>query len=164
MADRVPSSYAMERAMSAAMQLRAALIEEDGTLANDDKLLCDMLEGQTDVMEMLDRVIEASMADAVLAEMASARATRLGKRKGSLRDLAARMIEALELRGPIERAAYTASVGHRTKAIVTDPAQLPADLIRHAPDMGAIAKALRTGPVPGAVLTNPVPSLTVRTR
>lgn len=158
------SPYAITRAMSAAMQLRASLLAEDGSLADDDKLLCDMIDGQTNALDVLDRVIEASMADAALAEMAAARAKRLEARKARLCEIAAHMIEALEIKGPIERASYTASLSHRTKALVTDQAQLPPALIRHAPDMVAIAKALRAGPVPGAVLSNPIPSLTVRTR
>jgi len=150
--------------MSAAGQLRAELLAQDATIEHDDQLLLDMIEGSTDVMETLDRVIEASMADAVLAEMAAARAKRLEARKARLRDTAARMIEALEIKGPIERAAYTASISHRTKAILTDAMQLPEAFFRHAPDMVAVAKALKAGPVPGATLSNAIPTLTVRTR
>jgi hypothetical protein len=159
-----PSPFAIERAMSAAMQLRAELIDADGSIADDDALLLGMIEGSTDVMETLDRVVEASMADAVLAEMAAARAKRLAERKNRLRDLAARMIDALEVHGPIERASYTASISHRTKALVTEPSALPAHLLRTAPDMVAIAKALKAGPVAGATLSNAIPTLTIRTR
>jgi len=160
----VPSPFQIERAMSIAMQLRAEMLAHDGTIEHDDKLLLDMIEGSTDVMETLDRVIEASMADAILAELAAARAKRLEARKARLRDKAARMIDALEIRGPIERAAYTASISHRTKAIVTDAAALPTAMLRTAPDMRTIAAALKAGPVSGAVLSNPQPSLTIRTR
>jgi hypothetical protein len=159
-----PSAYSVEKAMSAATRLRAELLAEDGTLADDDRLLCDILDGQTDVFDQLDRVIEASMADAVLAEMAAARAKRLAERKNRLRDLAARMIEALEVKGSLERASYTASISHRTKALVTDQNALPMTLMRIAPDMVAIARALKDGPVNGAVLSNPTPHLVVRTK
>jgi len=159
-----PHPAAIERAMSAAMQLRAELTADDHTIADDDRLLCDVLDGETDVFAVLDRLIENSMADAVLAEMAAARAKRLEARKARLRDTAARMIEALEIKGPIERAAYTASISHRTKAILTDAMQLPEAFFRHSPDMVAVAKALKAGPVSGAVLSNPQPSLTIRTR
>lgn len=159
----VPSPFAVERAMSEAMQLRAELTADDQTIADDDRLLCDVLDGETDVFAVLDRLIENSMADGVLAEMAAARAKRLEARKAQLRDVAMRMLEALEVKS-VERAAYTASISHRTKAILTDALQLPEAFFRHSPDMVAVAKALKAGPVPGATLSNAIPTLTVRVR
>jgi hypothetical protein len=150
--------------MSAALELRAALIGEDGTLADDDRILVDVIDGQTDVFDVLDRIVEASMTDAVLAELAAARAARLKNRKDRLREIGLRMLEALEITKPIERAAYTASIQRRTKAIVTDPTLIPASLMRTAPDLHAVAKALKDGPVSGAEQSNPQPHLVVRTR
>lgn len=159
-----PSPGTIERAMSAAMQLRQALIAEDGTLADDDRLLCDVLDGETDVFAVLDRIIENSMADNVLAELAAARAKRLKARQDRLRAIALQMLEALEVTRPLERAAYTASIRHRTNAIITDAALIPPELLRTAPDMHAVAKALKSGNVPGAEQSNPQPNLVVRTR
>jgi len=163
MAD-APSPYKIQAAMSAAMKLRSELVDEDGAIAADDQLLTDMIEGQTDVFEVLDRVIETSIADGLLADLATARASRLKARRDRLRDTALAMIEALEIHKPIERAAYTASITRRTKAIVTDAGLLPAELLRQSPDMLAIGRALKAGDVPGATLSNPTPSLSVRTR
>jgi hypothetical protein len=159
-----PSPGSIERAMSAALQLRHALISEDGTLADDDRLLCDTLDGQTNVFDVLDRIIENSMADAVLAELAAARAKRLKARQDRLRATALQMLDALEVRKPLERAAYTASIQHRSKAIITDATLIPQSLLHIAPDMRAIAKALKDGPVSGAELSNPQPGLVIRTR
>jgi len=164
MSTTAPSPWRVERAMSAAMELRAQLIGEDGTLADDDRILVDTLDGETDVFAVLDRIIENSMADAVLAEMAAARATRLKARKDRLRTTALAMLEALEITRPIERAAYTASIQRRTKAIITDPTLIPPSLLRTAPDLHAVAKALKDGPVSGAELGNPMPHLVVRVR
>ena len=161
---RPPSSWTLERAMSAAMSLRKSLVAEDGSYADDDRLLLDMIEGQTDVFELLDRVVEASMADAVLAELAAARARRLKARQDHLRQTALQILEALEITAPIERPSYTASISRRAKAIVTDEALLPPSLFRRAPDMHAIHKALKEAPVSGATMGNPVPFLTIRTR
>ena len=149
MSATAPHPAAIERAMSAALQLRQLMIGEDGTIADDDKLLLDMIEGQTDVLDVLDRVIEASMADAVLAELAAARAKRLKARQDWLRTTALQMLEALDITKPLERAAYTASIQRRAKAIVTDQALLPPSLLRIAPDMVALGKALRAGAVTG---------------
>ncbi len=164
MSGAAPGPYRVQRAMEAALSLRNALLQEDGTLADDDRLLVDTLDGQTDVFDVLDRVVEASMADAVLAELAAARSARLKNRKERLRTIALMMLEALEVTKPIERAAYTASIQRRTKTIITDPKLIPADLMRTAPDLHAVAKALKDGPVSGAEQSNPQPHLVVRTR
>ncbi len=164
MSASVPGPYSIQRAMSAALTLRNALLQDDGTLADDDRRLCDTIEGETDVFEVLDRLVENSMADAVLAELAAARAARLKARKDRLRATALMMLEALDIARPIERAAYTVSIQRRTKAIITDPKLIPAELMRAAPDLHAVAKALKDGPVSGAELSNPQPHIVVRTR
>jgi len=153
----MPSAYQMEAAMSAALQVKATL-SADG----DDALLLGMLEGETDVFELVDKLAEQAVADKKLAEMASERAKRLEARASKNRDLILRMLEALEVR-KLERALFTASVGYRTKAIVTDPEALPETLMRRSPDLHAVAKALKDGPVDGAELSNPTPVLTLRT-
>lgn len=160
----VPSPLQLMRAMSAVGSLRETLLTEDSTIADDDKLLLDLLEGQTDVFELLDRVVESSMADGVLAELAAARAKRLKARQDHLRNVALRVIEALAIRGPIERPSYTASIAHRAKAIVTQPELLPSELLRTTPNMDAIKSALKMGDVDGAIMSNPQPVLTIRTR
>lgn len=155
----MPPSISPQRlmaAMSAAQQVKQLLIGY-----SDEDLLAS-LESETDALELLDRVAEQAIADKELAAKASERAKRLGERAERARDIVKRMLEALELK-KIERPLFTASIGFHTKAIVTDPDALPDALIRHAPDMVAIGKALREGEVPGATLSNPEPRLTIRT-
>jgi hypothetical protein len=164
MSTTAPSPRRIEAAMSAAMELRSALLQEDGTLADDDRILVDTLDGETDVFSVLDRIVENSMADAVLAELADARAKRLKARKDRLRNVALAMLEALEVTRPLERAAYTASIQRRTKAIIVDATLIPPSLLRTAPDLHAVAKALKDGPVSGAEQSNPMPHIVIRTR
>jgi len=159
----VPSPFQIEREMSAAMRLQAALMAEDGTLSPDDQLMIDTLDGETDVFAKLDALIESSMADAILAELAAARAKRFKQRVEVKRDEARRMLEALRLNRPLERAAYTASIAYRQK-VEANEAELPEAFIRRAPDLVALARALKAGPVPGATLSEPQPHLVVRTR
>jgi hypothetical protein len=147
----------LEAAMSAAMQVKATLPDDD-----DTRLLIGMLEGETEVFELLDRLAEQAIADKLLAERATERAKRIEARAERSRDVIRKMLDALELQ-KLERPVFTASIGYRTKAIVTDQAALPADLLRTAPDMHAIARALKDGPVAGAELSNPSPVLTLRT-
>ena len=156
-----PSPFQIERAMSAAMRLRD---NHGAVLDNDYRLLLDMIEGETDVLEILDRIIEQSITDDVLAEMAEDRAKRKRARKDQLRHTALAMLEALEITKPLERALYTASITRRAKVMITDADRLPPELVRTAPDMHAIARALKDGHVEGAMMSNPQPHLTVRTR
>jgi hypothetical protein len=143
--------------MSAAMQVKATLPDDD-----DTALLIGMLDGETEVFDLLDRLAESAIADKLLAERATERAKRIEQRAERSRDVIRKMLDALELQ-KLERPVFTASIGYRTKAIVTDQAALPADLLRTAPDMHAIARALKDGAVAGAELSNPVPVLTLRT-
>lgn len=153
-----PSSYAIQRAMSAAMEIISALPDDD-----DNALLLGTIEGETDVLEMLDRVVEQSIADNRLADAARERAKRIAARADRAREIALRIIEALGV-SPLERPIYTASLTHPRKPLVTNPADLPKAYIRESPDMHAIGKSLRAGEeVPGAVLSNPAPQLTIRT-
>ena len=74
MPSNVPHGAAIERAMSAAMEVISTLPDDE-----DHALLLGSLEGETDIMEVLDRVIESSIADKKLAEMARERARRIGE-------------------------------------------------------------------------------------
>jgi len=146
--------------MSAAQQALATLGDDV-----DQRLRADTIEGESDAIELLDRFAELVITDEVLAELARARAQRLEKRAQAHRQVVERMLIALELNEPIERSAYTAGLSYRTTAIITDPAALPDEVVRKAPDMRLISKLLRDGhPVDGATLSNPQPHLTIRTR
>lgn len=146
--------------MSAAMQLRAEL----GDTA-DAHLISDVLEGQTDVFETIDRLAECALADKMLAAVADERAKRLEKRSDAVRDVICQMLEALDLGESLERGFYTASLSHRSHVIVTDQDKLPQSLLRISPDKTLIAKLLRKGEqLEGAQLSNPEPSVSLRTR
>ena len=158
MSSKLPHGAAIERAMSAAMEAISALPDDD-----DYSLILGTLEGETDILEVLDRIVEASIADAKLAELARLRARRIEARADRARDIATRIVEALAI-SPLERPVYTASLTFPRKPLVTNADALPGTFIRHAPDMVAIGKALRAGElIPGAELKNPEPQLTIRT-
>ena len=158
MASNVPHGAAIERAMSAAMEVISTLPDDE-----DHALLLGSLEGETDIMEVLDRVIESSIADKKLAEMARERARRIEARADRTREIATRIVEALGV-SPLTRPVYTASLTYPRKPLVTNADELPKEMIREAPDMVAIGKALRAGEmIPGAELRNPEPTLTIRT-
>ena len=146
--------------MSAAQQ---ALTKLGDTI--DPKLRADTVEGESNVFELMDRYAEMVLVDEVLAKLARERALRLEKRAAANRDVLERMLIALELSEPLERATYTASLTYRSTAVITDASLLPEELVKRAPDMRLIAKVLHDGtPVDGAMLSNPEPHLLLGTR
>ena len=151
------SAYKLEQAMSAAMQIREMLGETE-----DEKLLADTIGGETDALEILDRMVEQALADEALVDRARERIKRLEARADRRRHIALQMMEAMGLK-KLERALATLSVSYRTKPIITDASLLPVELLRTAPDMHAVAKALKDGPVPGAETSNAAAVLTLRT-
>ena len=151
------TAFAIERAMSAAMQIISELPDDE-----DHALLLGSLDGETDIFEVLDRVVESSIADNKLAELARERAKRVEERARKSREIALKIIEALGV-SPLTRPVYTASLTYPRKPLVTNADELPKEMIREAPDMVAIGKALRAGEtIPGAELKNPEPQLTIR--
>src|SRR4051812_34078747 len=141
-----PSAFRVEKAMSAAMRVKAMLGDTD-----DERLLADALEGGSDVFELLDRLIERSNADAALVKTGKERLARIEKRNERTRGLIQSMLEALGLHR-LERPLATLSISDGPRAVViVDEAELPAEFLRSAPDKPAIARALKAGEaVPGA--------------
>jgi hypothetical protein len=154
----LPSSHAIQNAMRAAMEAISQLPDDE-----DYGLLISTIEGESDILEVLDRVVEHAISDKKLAELARERASRIEARSVRAREIARDIVEALEV-SPLERPVYTASLTWPRKPVVTNADELPDTYIRHAPDMVAIGKALRAGEtIPGAELKNPEPMLTIRT-
>jgi hypothetical protein len=144
--------------MRAAMEAISQLPDDE-----DYGLLISTIEGESDILEVLDRVVEHAISDKKLAELARERASRIEARSVRAREIARDIVEALEV-SPLERPVYTASLTWPRKPVVTNADELPAAYIRTAPDMVAIGKALRAGEaIPGAELKNPAPQLTIRT-
>jgi hypothetical protein len=161
MPSNAPSSYKLEAAMSQFMQLRAQG-QQEGWWPQDDEDQLAVAESETDILEILDAYAERVMQRELLADRAKARAKRLEDGAEPYRRVIREIMQQI-VGDKIQRPLYTANVSYRTKPIVTDAGALPADLLRTAPDMHAIAKALKDGPVSGAELSNPAPVLTIRT-
>jgi len=158
MPSKLPSSHSIQNAVVAAQQAISALPDDE-----DYGLLISTVEGESDVLEVIDRVVEAAIADAKLVELARERARRLEERAKRTRNVALQIIEALGI-SPLERPLFTASVSYHRELGSLNEAELPDEWWRRAPDKVAIAKALRAGQeIPGASLGNDQPRLTVRT-
>jgi hypothetical protein len=158
MPSKLPSSHAIQNAVVAAQQAISALPDDE-----DYGLLISTVEGESDVLEVIDRVVEAAIADAKLVELARERARRIEERAKRTRNVALQIIEALGI-SPLERPLFTASVSYHRELGSLNEAELPDEWFRRAPDKIAIAKALRAGQdIPGASLGNDQPRLTIRT-
>lgn len=170
-----PSPFRLEQAMSVLMSVRSRLLEDDPDLADDERLMADMLEGETgDAMEVLHRMVRASMHAKSMAEAAkqraadiAARAERYARRDAALRGGVFAAMDALGLR-KLEAEDFTAGISAGTPSVViADETALPDEFMRveKAPNKTAISAALKGGAtVPGAFLSNGLPRLSVRTK
>jgi hypothetical protein len=153
------SPVTIERVMSDAQQAIAALPD-----TSDQELLLATIEGESDALEAIDRLAEMALSDKHLVELARARAQRLEARAAASRAVIVAMMQGLHL-PKLQRPLSTLTISHTTTAKITEQDELPAEYMRSAPDMHAIRKALTAGTeVPGAVLNNPSPVLTIRVR
>jgi hypothetical protein len=140
----------------------------------DEALLMDSIEGETSLLEAIDRLLltiaEASgLANGAhdAAEALSARAARLEKRAEAARRLIEQALMIAEL-DKLERPAATLSMVRRApKLEVAEEADIPAEFWKLGDpklDKKALLAALKDGRVvPGACLSNCEPSLTIRT-
>ena len=155
------------------VELRRRLLELHPDL--DDQTLADTLEGATDFREALAALIRSALEDECLAkalkdrlDQMKGRLGRLEARASSKRQVAVENMEAADLR-KLQEPDFTASVrlGPPSVAIVSED-ELPIDYLLPQPpkpDKRAILEALSGGIfVPGAVLSEPKVSLSVRSQ
>jgi hypothetical protein len=168
----VPSAYQVQQAMACAASFAAALRQEIGEDDHDRLLMA--LDSETDAIDLLRRVVRASLdadaqadaADARIKDLTSRR-DRFRARKEAARGLAFAMLDALGL-PRLDDPEFTISVGKpRPKVIVTDLDALPEAFVRvtRSPDMATINAAIKAGQMPAGVeVANGAPSLTIRTK
>jgi hypothetical protein len=155
------------------VELRRRLLELHPDL--DDQTLADTLEGATDFREALATLIRSALEDECLAkalkdrlDQMKGRLSRLEARASSKRQVAVENMELADLR-KLQEPDFTASVrlGPPSVTIVSED-ELPIDYLLPQPpkpDRRAILEALTGGSfVPGAVLSEPKISLSVRSQ
>lgn len=151
------------------------LLSQYPELADDDVLRADMLDGSTDIREILTglhRTYEDTKAlidgTAGRLEDLAARRARFRQRNEFIRDLMQRILESAQIR-KIELPEVTLSMKNNPQQLIGTlaPEDLPDDLVKvtRAPDKTKIREALIAGrEVPGVFLSNAPPSLTVRVK
>lgn len=141
-------------------------------LKDDSELRTDMIEGSTAAFDVLDRIVaQAQDAGAVvigikmIIDGLSSRKASAERRQEAMRSLALRIMQAAELQ-KVTLARATLSVRTGVPGVqLVDEAVIPDAFwkVTRTPDKAAIKEALKAGDdVPGAVLGNAAPGLTIR--
>lgn len=155
---------------------RESLLADFPELADDPVTLADTLDGITSVSDEVAKYIRHALEDNAMAAALTTRIEDMGERRQRLEARAAkRRAIALALMNAadmprLEQPDFTASARHGSpKVTVTDETRLPDRFVRvvttKSPDKIAIRDALAKGlDVPGAVLGNGAPTLSVRTK
>lgn len=151
------------------------LLREHPEMADDEFLRADMIEGETDLNEVLTalhRMIEDARAlrDGTKSRMddLNQRRARMDKRMEFGRALIAKILDAADLR-KVELPEVTISMRHNGQQMIgdPDPNELPDELVKvtRTADRRKIREALEAGAVvPGCVLSNMPPTLTMRVK
>jgi len=144
----------------------------------DDQLLADMLEGATELNELLTKIVRhkreaeanaaGARADAAqYADPLYSRAERYDKRVEAMRELALSLMQFADVKR-IELPIATLSIhAGSQKVIITDEAALPEDCWRvsREPNKTVIKERLAAGEaLPGAAMSNAEPYLNMRTK
>jgi hypothetical protein len=153
-------------------RLRAQLLELHPDMMTDEQLFTDQIDGSTDVLDKLRRILRHGIEASVFAEALKRHIDTLKQRKARFeaREDACRATvrEAMDALGltRLQSPDFTASIiPGRPRVVVPDVDALPDEFVRTTvePDLSAIAAALKGGAeVPGASFSNSAPVLTVR--
>lgn len=143
-------------------------------LAEDDVLRVDMIEGETDAFEYLSHIVRNIGETKALASGISdwkktldERLTRFERREEAFRSLAFKIMQAADIK-KAELPEATLSIRNGTpKVVITDETALPGACLKTTvtPDKTAIKEMITNGvSVPGALMSNGEPSLSIRVK
>lgn len=164
--------HKLHRQMNAAAALKHSLKE---TLGDDDETMRDMIEGETSLHEMIERVVMSMDEDGMLVTGLASRIEELTQRKKRIEDRIGSkraMVEQAMLIGEIdklERPSFTLSLRKvPPKAEITDESLIPSNYWEAQPpklDKKALLSALKDKQdIPGATLGNGGIALQIRTK
>jgi len=140
--------------------MEARRLRSEFAAEEDETLIHDTLEGQTNLYEAIDQIGEDHLRDKLLIEAAEARIKRLKRRADRRQEWLGRKLADLGLSTSQERPLFTLGLEWKSHVVVTDENALAPRYVRHAPDKIVIGKDLRAGTFvgEGAELSNPQPS------
>jgi uncharacterized protein YgbK (DUF1537 family) len=170
-----PSAWRVEQAMAAWQSARARLLADDSGLEQNEAALEELLgTAGGDIESVLARLLRAARdakamaeASAGLIEDMRARKERYQRRNEAFRGTAFAILDALG-RSKFELPDITASIRAGQPSVqITNEDEIPdlyVELVRKI-DKQTIASVLKSGgEVPGAVLSNSLPTLSLRTK
>lgn len=172
-----PSGYRIEQALSVWQSARARLLNDDADLAHDEAALADLLGAEAgDVRNILARLLRGAVHAGAMASAAAdqveamrGRQDRYKRRSESMRGTAFAIMDAIgEVK--IELPDITASIRRGAQsATITDEAAVPDIYVEIVTtrkiDKAVLLSTLKSGEsVPGAVLSNGLASLSIRTK
>ncbi|WP_158085673.1 siphovirus Gp157 family protein [Henriciella aquimarina] len=175
MADSAKPDDAIARQIEAAKALKAAL----GADAEDAELLHDMIEGETDLFEMIDGVVDAIGQDKELLEGIAAREKDLRDRKERIKyrmeGRKAKIEQAMIILGDrkLERPEVTLSLSKRAdKLVIENESDVPTQFFKRQDpvlDKKGLTAALKAltetdEPIPGARLEPSPDTLSIRSK
>lgn len=141
-------------------------------LETDELLRLDSIEGETDAMKLLSKLIRArnetqAQVNGIseYAKELAERKSRLERRADACKAMAFQILDAANLRSLILPEATLTIQNGQPSVVITDDARLPAKFVRTKtePDRAAIKDALKSGEtIPGAELSNSQPFLVIR--
>ena len=158
------------------LPLIAAMAEMLAPYRDDEETYSDTLEGETNVMDLLDGEIAAMQFDEALAEAIKAQedALRVRRERVSMRAEAHKKNLKLILKHAVlqkaERPRATVSIRPGSLSVrIVDEAEIPSQLMREkvtrAPDKAAIKAQIEAGvEVPGAVIERGDDTVSVRVK
>lgn len=149
------------------------LLTAEPELGEDEVLRADMIEGETDAHEFLralerERREAAMLAESIEATVAElqARKDRFERRMLAMRSLMLRVMESAGANKIVLPEATLTVRNNAARCIITNESEIPREFMKvtETPRKQEIRDALARGEtVPGAVLSNPEPSLMIRT-
>ena len=168
---RAPRNWTIEAQAKAVRHLREIL----GNDADDDGLLLDMVEGETDFLECLDRLLSVIADHEAMATGAEALASSYSTRSRAAKEKVAQykaLVETAmmhaELGGPVRRPGGTVSLRNNLpKLKIEDEEEIPSQFFKPQPpklDAAGLKAALKDSEdeIPGAQLVPGGQSLTIR--
>jgi len=169
----------MDRPQALRFEVSKYLVLKERLLANfpttDEDTLVDTLEGITDLQEMIAAVIRSALVDEALQgglrsriEEMKRRLVRLEERGAKKRQLALEAMSEVGL-GKLEQPDFTASVraGVASLIVVSDDLIPETYWVAQPPKLDRkflLAELKRGRDIPGVQLSNPKPTLAVRTK
>lgn len=158
-----PSPQRISEAFAAALQAVDSLSDEE---RQDYQLVIDTVEGESDLLELLEAIAVYIKQNEQFVETGKARLKRFENRASKGREIFEKIAVAAGLMEsrPLVRSLFTAGFENDIQQPrIVDKDKLPRECMK--PDFAECGKRLRRGiPTPGAVLSNPGRHLVLRFR